>query len=292
MRKTLKNLFSYLILPLLCFAMVNAQELDQNTYNSNSVRPIRQADIMYKNTVWLKMDIREKQNEPFFAQNDELSKVIIDAVKNQILRPFKNDSLNTRMSLQEFLENLKVPGADDGDDNAGGDDWDGGGGDEDWGGGWDDSSGTDDGGDNDTEGTEEFWPSQITLFQFKQDILFDKKRSRIYYDIQSVELIIPGELLPTGLDKVLAVFSYKELVENVFTDNPYAVWYNPKNIAENRNFADAFDLRLYSATLVKYANPKDLYVVDIYNNNQRLALAKELEYEHKLLNYEAELWSY
>ncbi len=45
----------------------SAQEIDDSGYNYNSVRPIRRADIMYLKTLWRRMDLREKQNEPFFA---------------------------------------------------------------------------------------------------------------------------------------------------------------------------------------------------------------------------------
>ena len=295
MRKIIK--ISYLSLLLMLPSIWGvAQEIDENGYNYNSVRPVRRADIMYSKTTWMRMDLREKQNEPYFAANNEISKIIIDAVKAGVLRPFKNDSLSQRMSLQTFLDNLKIPGADEGlsqDDIdmgfGGGDDWGDGGGD-DWGGdGGDDFGGG--GGGGAAQGPEEFFAKQIYLLEFKEDLLFDKKRSRMFHDIQSIKLIIPSELYPSGIEKELATFSYKELVENVFVDNPSALWYNPKNTGENRNLSDAFDLRLFSARIIKYSNPKDNFIEDIYNGNAKLSLAKSQEYEHYLVEYESNLWS-
>lgn len=265
---------------------------DKDAFSPHSIRPIRRADVMYNNTVWIRMDLREKQNEPFFAANSEITKIIIDAVKAGVLRPYKNDSLITRMSIQEFNENLKIPGADEGlsdEDLAmgfGGDDFGGGGGD-DWGGGdW-----GSEGGAEEDAGPEEFFAKDIRIIELKENRMFDRKRARMYYDIQSVRLIIPGDLYPTGIDKPLATFSYKELVSNVFIDNPAAVWYNAKNTAENKNLADAFELRQFTGKIVKYSNPKDAVIDDIYKGNLKLGLAKSQEYEHRLLEYESDLWS-
>ena len=310
MRKSILFVLGWCLLGTL---PVFAQEISESDYNEFSVRPIRKADIMYMNTVWLKMDLREKQNEPFFAVENEVTKIIIQAVKDGVLRPYVNDSLTTRMSLKDFKENLKLPGGDEPIDDGfgGGDDWGGGG--DDWGGGGDDWGGGGDswgggggdggwGGDGgDTGGgggaktakaavADEFFPKQITTLQIKEDLLFDRKRSRMYHDIQAITLIIPGDYYPAGIDKNLASFSYKELVENVFKDNPKAIWYNPKNLTEHRNLADAFDLRLFSARIIKFANPKDQYIEDIYSD-LKMSLGKSQEYEHNLLEYESNLWS-
>lgn len=300
MRKTILFVLGWCLLGCL---PVFAQEISESDYNEFSVRPIRRADIMYMNTVWLKMDLREKQNEPFFAVENEITKIIIQAVKDGVLRPYMNDSLTTRMSMKDFKENLKLPGGDepvdDGFDDGGGwggggDDWGGGG--DSWGGGGDAGGGDgafgggDGGGAKKPAGSDEFFPKQITTLQIKEDLLFDRKRSRMYHDIQAVTLIIPGDYYPAGIDKRLASFSYKELVENVFKDNPKAIWYNPKNLTEHRNLADAFDLRLFSARIIKFANPKDQYIEDIYSD-LKMSLGKSQEYEYNLLEYESNLWS-
>ncbi|GAB4330612.1 MAG: hypothetical protein OHK0038_05000 [Flammeovirgaceae bacterium] len=297
----LKNaIWSVIALLALGLGSAFAQETDENGYSFNSIRPIRNADIMFKKTIWYRLDLKEKQNSPFASKNLELTKVIIDAVKAGVLRPYKNDSLNARMPLQEFLENLKIPGAEEtGDDIFGGggsDDWGGGGGwGDDGGGGW----GDDGGGGGAAEGgkkaeaiVNELFPKEIYQLDIKEDMIFDRKRSRVYHDIQSITLIFPAERNPAGYEKQIATFSYKELVEQVFVDNGSAIWYNNLNPGEHRNFADAFDLRLFAKRIWKFANSKDESIEDKYGGNPELALFKGLEYEHKLLDQEAELWSY
>ncbi|WP_375559371.1 gliding motility protein GldN [Bernardetia sp. OM2101] len=278
----------------------NAQEFGmeyaQDGYNHNSIRPLHESHIMYKKTLWFRMSLKEKQNLPFFAVENEITKVIIDAVKLGIIRPYKNDSLRTRMSQEEFLENLTIPSdevtlteeeiamgftADDlGGFGGGGDDWGSGG---DWGG--------DSGGSAEAETiANEFYPKQLHLLEIKEDLLFDNKHSRMKHDIQAITIIIPAEMNPaTGLEKKLAAFSYKELVQNLFRDNSQAIWYNERNNRHHRNLEEAFDLRLFNARVIKYDNARDNMIVDIYED-QRSALIAAQQYEHQLVEYESHLW--
>lgn len=282
-----KRSFALVIMFASCAFYSIAQELDDNSYDETSIKPIRYADIMYKRTIWKRIDLREKNNEPLFAQANEITRIIIDAIKAGVLRPFKNDSMSTRMTYAEFIENLKIPGEDAGlgdglggeegfDEDAWGDEGD------DWGG---------EGGDEGGAQSEEFFPNQIYLLEVKADLLIDKKRSIGYYDVKTVKLIIPSEFNPTGLDKDVAVCSYKELAENVFFNNKYAIWFNTVNIQQNRNLTDAFEMALYAGRIIKYGNAKNLMIEDIYNGNQKLTLFKAMEFEYDLVEYESNLWS-
>lgn len=295
-----KNLSKLAMSALLCVglggAAAHAQELGQAESNEYSLRPIRNADILFKQSVWYRIDLRQKMNEGFFSKNNEISKIIIDAVRMGVIRPYMNDSLNQRMSPQMFSENMKIPGAGDATDDPffGGGGWDDGGG----GGGWGDDGGGGGGGGWGDESSSsaaaapaEFFADQIFILELKEDVLFDKKRSRLYHDLQTVTLILPSDNNPLGVDKPIATFSYKELVENVFVDNKDAIYFNAKNQSGNMNLADAFEQRLWDGRIYKFANAKDGIVVDIYTN-PTVALWKALEYEHDLLDYESTLWSY
>jgi hypothetical protein len=71
-----------------------------------------------------------------------------------------------------------------------------------------------------------------------------------------------------------------------------AVWYNAQNMAEHRNFADAFNLRLFSAHIIKFANPKDQRISEIYNKSDREGILSSLRVEYDLVDFENELWEY
>ncbi|MEM1135486.1 MAG: gliding motility protein GldN [Bacteroidota bacterium] len=248
----------------------------ESLYNPKSINPVRKDDIMFKKSLWFRLDLRTKVNAPLFAQNNEISRILIDAVKNNVITPYKNDSLNTEMAKEEFLTRLKIPLTDNEEDE-----------DIDW------NNENPWGGEEESLelGPDEYLPRQLYVIEMKEDMIFDSKESRMKHDILAFTLVIPAEQTPTGIDKVLASFSYKELVNKLFKNNPNAIWYNPQNAGAHLNLADAFTLRLPDGMLVKYENPKDNRVVDLYGENKR-ALIESQNAVMQLMEYEALLWEY
>jgi gliding motility associated protien GldN len=268
-----------------------AQERDEFGYNQNSLRPIHNDDQFFKKTLWFRIDLKEKQNKALFARNMEITKAIIEATKAGILRPYTSDSLQNRMSNDQFLENLTIPGQDAGlseeEKAMGFGESDDGWGDDPWGGGKEGEGGGA-GGDK-AAASNEYFAKDFTLLELREDLIFDKKRSRMYHDIQAITIILPADKNPTGVEKPIASFSYKELVENVFRDNPNAIWYNNQNPREHRSLEEAFELRLFAAHLTKYANSDDSYIEDIYGSG-KAAIVSSMQYEHSLLEYESDFW--
>ena len=282
-----------------------AQETEDTGYNPNSVYPVHEDDMMFKKRIWRRMDLQEKQNKPFFASKNEITKIIIDAAKAGIIPIYKNDSCTSRYTKEEFLENLENPALKDA--NAGGDSWGGGsdegwgdssgGGGDDWGSddGWGDSSG--DSGDGDASSDigpidTKFAARDVSVLEIIEDMIFDNKRSVMIYDLQAIKLIIPAKMFTAGIFREVGVFKYKDL-EKLFRSMPKeAIWFNPQNSAAHKNLADAFALRLFNARIVKIANPDDAAVIDIYNESPRQGILASKWMEYELMEKEHELWSY
>ena len=297
--KITQKISSLFVLFIALTGIATAQEKDEFGYNINSLRPIHEDDQLWRRTVWVRMDCKEKQNKPFFAKNNEITKVVIEAVKAGILRPFLNDSLNTRMSYEDFIANLTEPGGEEGlseEEKAmgfGADD------------GWGDSGGWDEGAEGGTDpaaadpaaatpaASNEYLAKHISILEIRIDLIFDKKRSRWYRDIQAITIILPAEKnTAKGTDLPIASFSYKELVENVFKDNDHAIWYNDSNNPrEHRNLSEAFDLTLYAAHMTKYSNADDGWIQDIYGAD-KTAIVASMQLEHQLVDFETEFWEY
>jgi gliding motility associated protien GldN len=266
----------------------NAQEYGAHAndgYNHNSVRPVHESHIMYQKSLWHRISLKQKQNRPFFAAGNEITGLIIDAVKLGIVLPYKNDSLQTRMSQEDFLSNILIPSDDiqysgiEGDifaqenNNV----WNTG---EDW--------------ESEGEGegviAQEFYANQFYTLEIKTNVFFDKTRSRMINDIQTISIVLPAEMNPqTGLEKTIATFSYKELVQNLFRDNSSALYYNEKNNQAHRNLEEAFDLMLANGTLIKYSNGQDEHIMDIYDDQHEALLASQ-NYEANRIEYESNLW--
>jgi len=224
--------------------------------------------------------LKEKQNKGFFAKNGELSKLIVDALKSgELTDVYQSDSLTSKLSKEDFLSRLvseqaqSFPAwepsasyyADDiityngrnyrsVRDNTGVtpsadavDDW---------------------AATNQGSGLE-YMVADMSNVHMVEDIIFDRRRSRLYYDIQALEIIVPGAKTTTGIDVSLGWFKYKDL-EKLFRNNiPKAVWFNWQNTAQNKNFADAILLRLFHGTIYKVQNPDDETLDDTYRANQR-----------------------
>jgi gliding motility associated protien GldN len=257
---------------------VYREELEEQ-YNPNSINPIPKYEHLYKLRVWRTVDLMEKQNKGFFSNNGQITKLIVDAVKSgEITDIYKHDSLTAKMSKEEFLGLLVQTQASIFDP------WDPA---RDWytdeittyngknyqalrdNKGMNPDSSPDDWAATTQGKAAEYLASDMTSLRLMEDVIFDKRRSRLYYDVQAIQMIIPGSKTTTNVDLYMGWFKYKDL-EKVFRNHPEkAVWFNRQNTAQNKNFADAILLRLFHGTIHKIENPDDETIVDTYMGNGR-----------------------
>jgi len=286
----------FVILFTLSFAELSAQE-QKPGYNPNSEFPVHESQVMFKRQLWWRMDLKEKQNQPYYAINGELPLLLINAVKAGLLFPYEGDSLTKRMSKETFLENLKQPEEGGGlteeekamgfGNESSGSDW----GASDWGAA--PAGGATAGGAAATPaGAAEFPARFFSIFELREDWFFDRNRSRMYHDIQAITMKLPGERNPAGYEKAIASFRYVDVVELFKTMPDEAIWYNSQNMAEHRKMSDAFILRLFSASLYKYSNPQDQSIVDIYSTTRKDGVLATQRLEYELVDFENELWEY
>ena len=132
----------------------------------------------------------------------------------------------------------------------------------------------------------------IAKLRIMEDLIFDRRRSRLYHDIQAVQFFV---IKSDGKEGSLGWVKYKNLV-SVFKRHPReSVWFNRENPAQNKTFADAFKLRLFKSVLWKVENPEDSYIQEILQRNGRSykesVLALEWE-EMRLMEKEHNLWEY
>jgi gliding motility associated protien GldN len=284
-----KNKCSFIVLFFLVLSNYLMAQETRMTMNPNSVYPVSEEHKLYKMQVWRRIDLKEKQNQPFFSSSNEISKIILDAVQDGRLVPYENDSLNRRMTKEAFLEKIKIQTGEE-EGSFGGTDagWGTGGGDAGWG-----TTTT-------TEGTpatpaavadQYMFPNQLYLMEMKEEVYFDIIRSRMYNDIMSLTIFIPADQSATAVDVPIGTFAYKDL-EKLFRSMPdEAIWYNRQNIGQNRNMADAFLLRLFASRVTKIANPRNETIEDTYGDPS-LALYMSQTLEYKMMEYEHDLWEY
>jgi hypothetical protein len=137
---------------------------------------------------------------------------------------------------------------------------------------------------------DEYFAKDFNIMELKEDWIFDKKRSRLYYDIQTVTIYLPSDKNSAGVETPLATFKYKDLDKLFRSDPKKFIWYNPQNQAQHKNLADAFDLRLFYGRITKVANPADTDLVGVYGDKEGLLKSYQTEYE--LMETEHGLWEY
>lgn len=259
---------------------------------SNSIYSVSNEDKMYRMTIWRRVHMKEKINRSFFARNREISRLLIDGVRDGLLIPYHSDSLDRRMTKEEFEQRLVIKTGDDEDSWGSGDSWDQPSSDEAEGGDpWAQDSGNDVWGSQDVATATVFArdPTEIDILEIKEEAFFDKIRSRMYFHIQSLTLYYTD--FNTGIREPVASFDYEE-AEKLFRLNPeIAIWYNPQNPGQSRNLADAFLLRLFYGRIIKVSNPMDATIREQVNDPQ-LALYLSQQKEYQLAEYESDLWEY
>lgn len=251
-----------------------------NGFNKYSVRPVHTSDIMFKKTILRAIDLREKQNKPMFSKNKEITKLLIEAVERGDLKPYATDSLQEgrMLTIEEFKENMKIPS--------------------------DQAELTEEekaimlaNGDSSFMqagmGPNYYFPRDLYQMTMKEDLIFDKQRSRMYFDVHAVTMLVPSDHPANikGIEIPVASFEYKEVVK-VLQDNPNAIWYNPQNDAQHKSLQDAIDLRLFSSYIIKVSNPDDAYLVDIYGGDQLKGIMASQWAAFELLEYEHNLWEF
>ncbi len=249
---------------------------------------VPQSYELFKKMVWRRMNMKEKQNLPFFSLNGEVSRLLIEAVDEGLIRAYRSDSCINFMPDIVFVSNISV----EREDNP-------------YIGGGFDSFGTD--AQNATPAEDEgpqldaIPPELFSVVYIREEVVFDRNRSRMYTYIKSLSLALPAsagtDWNPGGFEKFVAHFSYDEVVElfkNQYADR--AVWYNVQNEAANLNFADAFELRLFNAPIIRMSNPQNLDIRQEYADEMAqdpmAPLIFQQKYEYDLMEYEAELWEY
>lgn len=248
-------------------------------FNKYSVRPVHQSDVMFKKTILRAVDLREKQNKPLFSKNKEITKMLLEAVERGDLKPFATDSLEEgrMLTIEEFKEAMKIPS--------------------------DQAELTEEekaialaNGDSSVliSSSENFYfPRDLYQMQFKEDLIFDKQRSRMYYDVHAITMLVPSDHPANikGIEIPIASFKFKDVI-SVLKDNPNAVWFNPQNDAQHKSIADAVELRLFSSYIIKVSNPDDAYLVDIYGGDQQKGIMASQWAAFELLEYEHNLWEF
>lgn len=279
-----------------------AQE-EEGQLNPNSLLNIPRYEQLYKVRVWRIIDLREKQNKGFFSRGNEITKLLLKAINSgEIVDVYKRDSLTEKYSKEEFnglmvtQQGEVFPNWEPATDYYQGDaiTFNG----------KNYEASVNSKGKNPTTATDDwqvttrgqaqkYEAADIFRLTLQEDVIFDKRRSRLYYDMLAMKFEAFDQ--NTATFKSVGWFKYKDLEKMFRNHTKDAIWFNRYNTAENKNYADAFLLRLFHGVIDMVENPDNDRISDTYAANQRpykeAVWAMEWE-EMKMMEKEHNLWEY
>jgi len=150
---------------------------------------------------------------------------------------------------------------------------------------------------------QDFSPQKIASLELIEDVIFDKRRSRLYYDILALGVIMEDTSTPDGLGTARFNISYKEFANEVnrlahskdLAERRRVQWQNMYNPSEWKTFTDAFKLRLFHGVIRKVENPDDFTVQQVFEANDRSfteSVFARWEQEMIMMEKEHNLWEY
>ncbi len=277
-----------------------AQE-EEGQVNPNSLLNIPKYEQLYKVRVWRVIDLREKQNKGFFSRGNEITKLILRAINSgELVDIYQRDSLTQKLTKEEFTARMVTQQGETFPVWAPASDY------------YQGDAVTFNGknyeavvnskGKNPTTSPNEWQATtrgqaltynadEIFRLTLQEDIIFDKRRSRLYYDMLAMEFAAFDQ--NTGTFKSLGWFKYKDLEKLFRNHTKDAIWFNRYNTAENKNYADAFLLRLFHGVIDKVENPDDDRIADTFAGRPYKEAVWAMEWEEmRLMEKEHNLWEY
>jgi gliding motility associated protien GldN len=294
--------FLIFLLAGLSFASLSIAQPD-TVANINSVDKIPYYEQLYRFRVWREMDLREKQNAGFKSAESDIADFLLKSINSGAIPAYDDSVKNVRTAAEMMVKNqaLVEPPYNPTKDyvmtesaSYQGKNYQ--------------STRNDNKGHLPTDAawwelspnqTEYFTKESIVSLMIVEDLIFDKRRSRLYYDIQAIGLMVDRD----GNISPLAYILYKDfhnLVEKASHSKDMKVrnqvlWRNRYNPSENKTFADAFKLRLFHGVIEKVENPDNRGITQIYELNGRSygeSIFARWEEEMKLMEKEHNLWEY
>ncbi len=247
------------------------EKIIQDEINPFSLRPIPKSHIAFQKSIWLQVSFKQKSNLPLWYAGHELSKFLIENALEGKITAYTNDKLETILSKNELLENLKIEENFENETAKF-------------------AFNSDNSIQNDsTQKLIDF--SELSILEIKEDYILDIQHSRMVHDVIAFTLILPQN--KNRFTQKVVSFSYKEIIEKLYRPlkEDYVVIETTKSNGHIPNLETLMDSRFFHGYIVKYDNFKDDSFQDQYDT-QREAIIKSMQYHEKLIEFEAFLWDY
>lgn len=241
---------------------------------------LRVDDAVYRHKVWREIDAREKVNLPFRYSADENNgnqrfiSILMKAIQDGDVTAFSNidDRFTTPLTVGEVSKMLtggtiQTPIYDSLGQVTGY-----------------------------KEVTNEVNLDSFYKFQIKEEVIFDKEASRLFWrilGIAPVKKLVTSSGVQVGDQAIPLFWIYYPDLRPIFAK--YET-YNPKNYGARMTWEELFENRMFSGRIIKSTldNPFDMPIATVpgLKENGVFQLLEGERIKEKIFNYELDLWSY
>lgn len=268
-------LLGFLYTPELSAQFLNDESSKMGIYEENSTgvkKPmpqpsIREADVMWKKTIWRVVDFRQKMNQGFYFPTTphdnwkNLYTVLIDGIKDGYVTAYNADitvdskgDLLEKISFDEIMkqhERTTMIGRDVVTDNIN--------------------------------------INDVTRCLIKETWYFDKQRSQLMVRILAICPIEMREINRTGQKDQYPLFwvPYNEETRQVLVQHPF---HNRSNTAAQLNYDEVFVKRMFDSYIVREENVYDRAITDYAQGIDALKESERIK--SSIIDFEQNLWEY
>jgi gliding motility associated protien GldN len=239
---------------------------------------LRADDAVYRHKIWREIDTREKLNLPFRYAADENNgnqrffSILMKAIQDSVVEVFsaEDDRFTTVMTKDEIAkvvlgEEIDVVQFDPNGNPL-----------------------------PSIKKRNEINLDSIYKFQIKEEVVFDKESSRLFFRILGIAPI-KRIVTPQGLDLGETPIFWVYYPDMRATFSKYEV-YNGKNFGARMSWEELFESRMFYGRIIKSTidNPYDQMIKNYkgLSENTILQLLEGETISTKIFNYEQDLWSY
>ncbi len=239
---------------------------------------LRADDAVYRHKIWREIDAREKINLPFRYSADQdngnqrFISILLQAIQDSAVTVFSSidDRFTTPMTVGEVS---KIYAGEEVDVVT------------------TDSLGNVTGS---KKMRNEVNPDSIYKFHIKEEVVFDKESSRLFFRILGIAPL-KRVITPQGQDlgETELFWVYYPDMRATFSK---AEVYNGKNFGARMSWEELFESRMFYGRIIKSTidNPYDQFIKNYkgLSENTILQLLEGENIKEKIFNYEQDLWSY
>ncbi|MBX9851756.1 MAG: hypothetical protein K2X86_08365 [Cytophagaceae bacterium] len=212
---------------------------------------VRESDIHFKRRIVRAVDLEREYNQKVFGKSNELVLVLLEAFEQGKIRGYKSDELKDSIAFNDFKSKITYHVND--------------------------------------SISETYSYRQLNHLEIGEDLIVDKNRSEIIFDMETICIFLPAEINERKILEPLVAFRYDDCM-NIFKNDQRAYANSPLNNGRKLSFNEAFILRTFESYIVKIGSTDDLYFDQQFANRVDAFIATKnseneiTEYLYSLFN--------